>query len=66
MGKIVKYDEEKRRKELINKLITYGVYRVDKTSLFQLSLAQLEKEYKKLQVDVHPHCTSGLRFINRK
>lgn len=66
MGKILRYDEEKRRKELINKLITYGVYKVDNTHLFQLSLDVLEKEYKRLQEDVHPHCTSGLRWINKK
>jgi len=66
MSKIIKYDEEKRRKELINKLITYGVYKVDKTHLFQSSLADLEKEYKRFQDDVHPHCTSGLRWINKK
>ncbi len=66
MSNILRFDEEKRRKELINKLIAYGVYKVDKTHLFQLSLTDLEKEYKRLQEDVHPHCASGLRWINKK
>ncbi|MEH7252652.1 Fur-regulated basic protein FbpA [Neobacillus niacini] len=66
MSKVIRYDEEKRRKELINKLITYGVYKIDNTNLFQLSLPDLEKEYKRLQIDVHPHCTSGLRWVNKR
>ncbi|MEH7248261.1 Fur-regulated basic protein FbpA [Neobacillus niacini] len=66
MSKIVRYDEEKRRRELTNKLITYGVYKIDNTSLLKLSLPDLEKEYKRLQADAHPHCTSGLRWVNKR
>ena len=56
MSKIIKYDEEKRRKELINKLITYGVYKVDKTTSFSIIPSRFRKGIQK----VSRGCSSAL------
>lgn len=67
MSSVLRQAVENRRMELINKLIAYGVYKKDETHLFQLSLTDLEIEYKKFQEDVHPHSELGsIRWNNKK
>ncbi len=58
--------EDKRRTELINKLIMYNVYKRDEKQLFELTLKELEDEYTVLQGDDHPHCNMGsIHWKNR-
>lgn len=52
---------EKKRQKLIKKLITFDIYKVGNKQLFELSLTELENEYKSLQKTTHPH--SGMDSI---
>ncbi|MCU9594553.1 Fur-regulated basic protein FbpA [Caldibacillus thermolactis] len=44
-----------RKNKLINKLIAYNIYKKDGRHLYELSLFELEQEYKKLIKESHPH-----------
>lgn len=44
----LRYAVEKRKKQLIEKLIDVGVYKVLNKQLYELSLDELEKEYNDL------------------
>ncbi|GGH83899.1 hypothetical protein JOD43_000789 [Pullulanibacillus pueri] len=59
MSHLLREAVEKRREELINKLITFDVYKVQHKHLFELSLSQLEKEYDHLLNASHPHGGMG-------
>ncbi|MGG3470336.1 Fur-regulated basic protein FbpA [Neobacillus pocheonensis] len=61
MGDILRKAVENKRKKLIDKLIAFNVYKKDDQHLFELSLTQLEDEYKRFQAISHPH--SELRSI---
>ena len=64
MGDILRKAVEVRRKELINTLITYNLNQEENQHLFELTLTELENEYRKLQSQGHPH--SGLSSIQWK
>ncbi|MFD6442183.1 Fur-regulated basic protein FbpA [Peribacillus sp. NPDC060186] len=49
---------EEKRKKIINKLIVFNVCK-SKEQLLKLSLRELEYEYKRIQLDSHPHCDTG-------
>ncbi len=53
MGKILRQAVENRRLELIKKLLAFGVYK--KEELFELSLTDLENEFRNFIGDQHPH-----------
>lgn len=56
---------EKRRNELISKLLGLEQYKKDGKHLFELPLSELEYAYFKAQSDVHPHSNnSSLRWKN--
>jgi len=55
MGEILRNAVEKRRQSLIDKLIAFQTYKKDNKHLFELSLTELENEYKTLQQLCHPH-----------
>jgi hypothetical protein len=55
MGKILRQAVENRRWELINKLIAFGVYKKEEQHLFELSLTDLENEFRNFIGDQHPH-----------
>ena len=59
MGNILRKAVEIRRNELINKLITFNLYKKEGRHLFELSLAELEIEYKKALAHTHPHSDMG-------
>jgi len=59
MGEILRKAVEDRRKNLINKLITFNVYQKDDNRLWNLTLSELEYEFKSLQSKSHPHCNIG-------
>jgi Fur-regulated basic protein A len=46
---------ESRRKKLINKLIAFNIYKEDDEMLNKVSLSKLEFEYRKFQLQYHPH-----------
>lgn len=55
MGNILRKAVENRRKKVINALITYHLNQEENQYLFELSLTELENEYRKLQSQGHPH-----------
>lgn len=66
MGKILRQAVENRRNELINKLIAFNFYKKGDKHLFELSLTDLENEYKKNLLNAHPHNEAGsIHWINK-
>jgi hypothetical protein len=66
LGKILRQALESRRNELINKLIAFNHYKKEDKHLFELSLTDLEREYKKVQSNKHPHNETGsIHWINK-
>lgn len=55
MGDLLRKAVDDRRKILIEKLITFRVYKKDDKQLFELSLTELENEYKAFRSYCHPH-----------
>ncbi|MEH7380373.1 Fur-regulated basic protein FbpA [Bacillus sp. JJ1533] len=56
---------EKRRNELINKLLDLDQYKKDGKHLFELTLSELEYAHFKAQSDGHPHSNnSSIRWKN--
>ncbi|WP_394234020.1 Fur-regulated basic protein FbpA [Niallia oryzisoli] len=55
MGKFFQEGIEKKRKNIINKLIFFNVYHKDDKKLYELSLPELVYEYRKFQLESHPH-----------
>lgn len=67
MGDYLRKAIESRRRKLIDKLIAFNVYKKDDKHLFELTLTELEKEYKKYFSQSHPHCDIGsIRWGYRK
>ena len=67
MGEILRKAVEDRRKKVINTLITYHLNQVENQYLFELSLTELENEYRKLQSHGHPHSgLSSIQWQNRR
>lgn len=67
LGVIFKKALENRRKKLIEKLIIYNVYKKEDKHLFELSLTDLENEYRRFQSQNHPPGDFGsIQFINNK
>lgn len=64
MGKLFKEAVEKRRNELISKLIELEQYKKDEKHLFELTLTELEHEYFRIQSHEHPH--TGFESIRWK
>ncbi|CAN7401625.1 Fur-regulated basic protein FbpA [Rossellomorea sp. LjRoot5] len=59
MGEILQEAINKRKNELINKLIVHNIFKKDDKQLFELSLRELENEYLYIQRECHPHSDSG-------
>lgn len=59
MGNILRKAVEDRRKKLIDKLITFKIYKKDDKHLFELSLKELENEYRTFQSYCHPQNDFG-------
>ncbi len=58
---------ETRRTELINKLITLGVFKINEKRLFDSTLTELENEYNSVDAAMHPHSELGsIRFSKKK
>ena len=67
MGEILRKAVENRRKKVINTLITYHLNQEENQYLFELSLTELENEYRKLQSQGHPHSAlSSIQWQNKK
>ncbi|WP_312857715.1 Fur-regulated basic protein FbpA [Bacillus haikouensis] len=67
MEKNIRHALEKRREELINKLITYNIFKKHDKQLFELTLQELEDEYKEVTCQCHPHSsTSSIHWKNVK
>lgn len=59
MGKILQESIHNRKNELINKLIVHNIFKKGDKQLFELTLQELEDEYKYLQKECHPHSDVG-------
>jgi hypothetical protein len=59
MGEILRNSVENKRKKLIKKLLSYNVYKKEDKHLFELSLTDLESEYRKFKSQSHPHIDIG-------
>lgn len=59
MGNILRKAVENKRKKIIEKLIAFNVYKKDDKHLFELSLTELENEYRNFQSLTHPHSDIG-------
>jgi len=67
VGNILRDAVENKRKKLIDKLIAFNVYKKEDKHLFELSLTELENEYKAFKSIQHPHCNLGsIKIINKK
>ena len=67
MGEILRKAVEDRRKKLIDKLIAYKIYKKDDKHLFELSLTELENEYRNSRSYCHPHSDFGsIQWTSRK
>lgn len=67
MGQILDQTLEARREELINKLITYNIFKKSDKQLFELTLHELEDEYQEVKSHCHPHSsTSSIHWRNVK
>ncbi|MEH7120650.1 Fur-regulated basic protein FbpA [Neobacillus vireti] len=67
MGNILREAVENKRKKLIEKLIAFNVYKREDKHLFELSLTELQNEYKAYKSMQHPHCNFGsIKFGNKK
>jgi len=67
MGNILREAVENKRKKLIEKLIAFNVYKREDKHLFELSLTELQNEYKAYKSMQHPHCNFGsIKIANKK
>ena len=67
MGEILRKAVEDRRQKLINTLIAFNLDQDENQYLFDLSLTELENEYRKLQSQGHPHSgLSSIQWQNKK
>ncbi|WP_423798300.1 Fur-regulated basic protein FbpA [Neobacillus sp. SAB-20_R2A] len=66
MGNILRKAVEQRRQRLIDKLIAFNVYKKADKHLFELSLSELENEYRQFIQTCHPHTNLGLIKWNTK
>ncbi len=67
VGNILRDAVENKRKKIIEKLITFNVYKKEDKHLFELSLTELENEYKAFKSMQHPHCNFGsLKLTSKK
>ncbi|WP_147532853.1 Fur-regulated basic protein FbpA [Bacillus marasmi] len=67
MGKIFQNALENRRKKLIDKLIAFNVFKKEDKHLFELTLTELEQEYRQFNSNVHPHGEYGsIQFTSQK
>lgn len=67
MGDILRKAVENRREKLINRLIAFNLNQEENQYLYELSLTELENEYRKLQSKGHPHSAlSSIKWLNKK
>jgi Fur-regulated basic protein A len=59
VSNILRKAVEDRRKKLIEKLIAFKAYKKEDKQLWELSLTELENEYRRFQSHSHPHCDFG-------
>ncbi|WP_044337167.1 Fur-regulated basic protein FbpA [Rossellomorea aquimaris] len=59
MGKTLQDAIHNRRNELINKLIFHNIFKKGNKQLFELTLQELEDEFKYIQNESHPHSDIG-------
>lgn len=67
MGEVFRNAVEDRRKRLIDMLIAFNIYKKDDKHLFELTLSELENEYRQFLTNSHPHGDYGsIQWISKK
>lgn len=67
MGDLFQKAVEDRRKRLIEMLIAFNIYKKDDKQLFELTLSELENEYRQFLSNSHPHGEYGsIQWIGKK
>lgn len=67
MGDILRKAVEDRRNVLINNLIAFNVYKKEEKHLLELSLTELESEYRRFARLGHPHQDVGsIRWVSNR
>jgi hypothetical protein len=67
VGEVFRKAVEDRKKRLIDMLIAFNVYKKDDKHLFELTLSELENEYRKSLSNSHPHGEYGsIHWIGKK
>jgi len=51
MGNLIRYGVQLKKKNLINKLIKLGIYKKNNKHLYELTLSELEIEYKNMNTN---------------
>lgn len=59
MGNNLRKSLENKRRKLIEKLLVFSVYKKEDKHLFELSLTELENEYRNFKLYSHPHSELG-------
>jgi hypothetical protein len=55
LSNILRRAVEDKRNKIIEKLIRLNVYKKEDQNLYDLTLSELEREYKRFQANSHPH-----------
>jgi hypothetical protein len=67
VGNILRKAVEDKRKRLIDQLIALNVYKKEDKYLFELTLTELENEYRRFQSQGHPHGDFGsIQWTHKK
>jgi hypothetical protein len=54
MNNTLRYAVQIKKEKLINKMIQSGIYKKDNKHLYELTLTDLEEEYKNIERDTGP------------
>lgn len=61
---LMRNNDEKKRQKLINKLIFLNVFNKEDQQLYKLSLSKLQYEYRRFNLQNHPHGEFGsIQFV---
>jgi hypothetical protein len=67
MANALRQTIEKRRAELIHKLLYFKVFQKDVQYLLELPLSDLENEFENIQLQLHPHNNFGsIQWVKNK
>ncbi|GKU84716.1 Fur-regulated basic protein FbpA [Niallia sp. NCCP-28] len=67
MGNLLRIDEQARKEKLINRLIALKVYKKEDKHLYEMSVKELEFQFRMAIAKNHPHSDMGsLRWKKKR